>query len=87
MGRYLLRTLLSIIPTLLGVITIVFLLIHLSPGDPALAILGPYATADSVQELRKNLGLDQPLYLQYLRFLGNLVRSVSGIDPPSCSPL
>ncbi len=78
MGRYLLKTFISIIPTLFGVVTIVFLLIHLSPGDPALAILGPHATADSVQELRRNLGLDQPLYLQYLRFLGNLVRGDLG---------
>ncbi len=78
MGRYLVRTLISTIPTLLGVVTAVFLLIHLAPGDPALAILGPYATADSVQELRKTLGLDQPLYLQYLRFLGNLLRGDMG---------
>jgi peptide/nickel transport system permease protein len=78
MGRYLLKTLISTIPTLFGVATTVFLLIHLAPGDPALAILGPYATADSVQELRKTLGLDQPLYLQYLRFLGNLLRGDMG---------
>jgi len=78
MGRYLLKTLITIIPTLFGVVTIVFLLIHLAPGDPALAILGPYVTADSVQELRKSLGLDQPLYLQYVKFLGNLLRGDLG---------
>ena len=78
MGRYLLKTLLTIIPTLFGVITIVFFLIHLTPGDPALAILGPHATADSILELRKNLGLDQPLYLQYLKFLGSLLKGDLG---------
>ena len=78
MARYLLKTLATIIPTLFGVVTIVFFLIHLTPGDPALAILGPHATADSIQELRKNLGLDQPLYLQYLKFLGSLLKGDLG---------
>jgi ABC-type dipeptide/oligopeptide/nickel transport system permease component len=78
MGRYLLKTLITIIPTLFGVVTIVFFLIHLTPGDPALAILGPHATADSIQELRKNLGLDQPLHLQYLKFLGSLLKGDLG---------
>ena len=78
MGRYSLKTLLTIIPTLFGVVTIVFFLIHLTPGDPALAMLGPYATADSVQELRKTLGLDQPLYLQYCTFMGHLLQGDLG---------
>lgn len=78
MARYLLKTLVTIIPTLYGVVTIVFFLIHLTPGDPALAILGPHATAESIQELRRNLGLDQPLYLQYLKFLGSLLKGDLG---------
>lgn len=78
MGRYLLKTIMWIIPTLFGVVTIVFFLIHLTPGDPALAILGSHATAEAIQELRKSLGLDQPLYLQYLRFLGNLLKGDLG---------
>ncbi len=78
MVRYLIRTLLTFIPTLFGVVTVVFLLIHLAPGDPILAILGPYATADSIIELRKNLGLDQPLYVQYGRFMGGLLQGDVG---------
>jgi ABC-type dipeptide/oligopeptide/nickel transport system permease component len=78
MGKYWLKVLVTIIPTLFGVVTIVFFLIHLTPGDPALAILGPHATADSIVELRKNLGLDQPLHLQYLKFLGNLLKGDLG---------
>ena len=78
MGKYWLKVLVTIIPTLFGVVTIVFFLIHLTPGDPALAILGPHATADSILELRKNLGLDQPLHLQYLKFLGNLLKGDLG---------
>jgi ABC-type dipeptide/oligopeptide/nickel transport system permease component len=58
--------------------TVVFLLIHLTPGDPVLAILGPYATAESVEELRNNLGLDQPLIVQYVKFIGGLLRGDVG---------
>lgn len=78
MGRYLIKTLLAVIPTLFGVVTVVFLLIHLTPGDPVLAILGPYATADSINELRRSLGLDLPLYVQYGRFIGSLMRGDLG---------
>jgi ABC-type dipeptide/oligopeptide/nickel transport system permease component len=78
MGKYLLKTLLMTIPTFLGVITIVFFLIHLTPGDPAMSILGPNATAEAIQELRKSLGLDQPLYVQYLNYLGRVARGDLG---------
>ena len=78
MIRYLLKTLLTIIPTLFGVVTIVFFLIHLTPGDPALAILGPHATAEAIRELRISLGLNQPLYVQYFGFLGRLLQGDLG---------
>lgn len=78
MGRYLIKTVLTVIPTLFGVVTIVFFLIHLTPGDPALAILGPHATAESVQDLRKSLGLDQPLFIQYVGFLLRLLQGDLG---------
>ncbi len=78
MGKYLIKTLLTVVPTLFGVVTIVFFLIHLTPGDPALAILGPHATAEAVQELRKSLGLDQPLYVQYFGFLSRLIQGDLG---------
>lgn len=78
MVRYLIKTLITIIPTLFGVVTIVFFLIHLTPGDPALAILGPHATAESIHEVRKSLGLDQPLYVQYIKFIGGLLQGNLG---------
>lgn len=78
MGRYLIRVLLPVIPTLFGVLTVVFLLIHLTPGDPVDAILGPYATVDSIKEITKSLGLDQPLYVQYVKFIGELLRGNLG---------
>lgn len=78
MTRYLVKSFVTIIPTLWGVATIVFFLIHLTPGDPALAILGPHATAESVTELRHNLGLDQPLHVQYVKFMGRLLQGDLG---------
>jgi peptide/nickel transport system permease protein len=57
------RRLLSFIPTLLGVSILVFLFIHLVPGDPALVILGEHATEESIAEIRRQLGLDRPLFL------------------------
>ena len=69
MIRFLIRRLLLTIPVLLGVATLVFSLIHLVPGDPAQAMLGDGASPQDIAELRTNLGLDQPLPSQYVRFL------------------
>ena len=60
------------IPVLLGVTIIVFLMVHLIPGDPAAAMLGDQATDVSVARVRKELGLDKPLYEQYFYFMRNL---------------
>jgi peptide/nickel transport system permease protein len=78
--RYLAGRLVLTIPVLLGVATLVFALIHLVPGDPATAMLGEGAAPQDVAELRKTLGLDQPLMTQYMSFLrgtvsGNLGKS------------
>lgn len=60
------------IPVLIGVTIIVFLMVHLIPGDPAAAMLGDQATDVSVARVRKELGLDKPLYEQYFYFMRNL---------------
>ncbi len=78
MLRFLLRRLLLTIPVLLGVATLVFLLIHLVPGDPAQAMLGDSASEEDVQRLRESLGLNQPLLEQYAAFLGGIVRGDLG---------
>jgi ABC-type dipeptide/oligopeptide/nickel transport system permease component len=80
MLRYVLRRLLLTVPVLLGVATLVFALIHLVPGDPAQAMLGESAPAADLQELRGALGLDQPLLVQYGRYLGGLVRGNLGVS-------
>ncbi|MEO1210523.1 MAG: ABC transporter permease [Cyanobacteria bacterium J06638_20] len=72
MGRYIARRLLNLIPVLLGITLLVFLFLHLIPGDPAIVMLGDRATPDQVEALRERMGLNEPLPLQYLTFLGNL---------------
>jgi peptide/nickel transport system permease protein len=72
MKRYFIQRLLLLLPTLLGALTLVFALIHLIPGDPVEVMLGETASSTDKQELRRNLGLDQPLPRQYLNFLSGL---------------
>lgn len=71
MLRYTGRRLLLLIPVVLGVITIAFFLMHMTPGDPARNLLGPKASQQSVNLLRHQWGLDRGLGAQYLSFLGN----------------
>lgn len=73
MLRYLVRRILLTIPVLLGVATLVFSLIHLVPGDPAQAMLGDGASPQDVADLRRSLGLDEPLLDQYATFLRQAV--------------
>jgi peptide/nickel transport system permease protein len=72
MGRYLARRLLLLLPMALGITIVVFFLLRLTPGDPAAIMLENRATAENVARLRHLLGLDRPLYVQYLFFLRNL---------------
>jgi ABC-type dipeptide/oligopeptide/nickel transport system permease component len=67
--RFLVRRLLLTIPVLLGVATLVFSLIHLVPGDPVQSMLGESASPEDITEMRGRLGLDRPLYAQYVSFL------------------
>jgi peptide/nickel transport system permease protein len=76
--RYLVRRLLAVVPVMLVVITVIFLMIHLIPGDPAAVMLGPNATADEVTKLRRILGLDQPILLQLWKFFARTLRGDLG---------
>ena len=69
MATYILRRLAATIPVLFGVSLLVFSFVHLIPGDPAVAMLGERATEENVQRLRDQMGLNDPLYVQYVRFL------------------
>src|SRR6056297_1887631 len=90
MGRYILRRLLSVIPTLIGVTLIIFLFQRLIPGDPAVAMLGEHATEENVARIREQFGLNRPAFLdrdalaegdlegffdsQYTRYFGRLIQ-------------
>ncbi|QZZ22352.1 ABC transporter permease [Leptothermofonsia sichuanensis E412] len=74
MWLYILKRLLSLLPVLLGITLLVFGFLHLIPGDPAVVLLGERATPEQIAALREQLGLNQPLPVQYLIFLGNLLR-------------
>jgi peptide/nickel transport system permease protein len=77
---YLVRRLLATLPVMAVVAVVVFLLIHLSPGDPAALIAGDLATADDIEKLRTALGLDQPLWRQFALWLGRLFSGDLGIS-------
>lgn len=73
MIRYAIKRLLLAIPTLLVMLTAIFVLVRLVPGDAASVILGDQASEASLRALRSRLGIDQPLHVQYLSFLGDVL--------------
>jgi peptide/nickel transport system permease protein len=75
---YVARRLLALIPVALVVATVSFILIHLAPGDPASIIAGPDASADDVQKIQRQLGLDEPLPAQLFHWYGRLLRGDLG---------
>ena len=80
MSGYILRRSLEVIPTVLLVLTLVFLALRILPGDPAIAALGEYATPDAIATFRQKLGLDQPLWLQYFTFVGHALTGDFGVS-------
>lgn len=72
------RRLLTVIPTLIGVIVVTFLLTRVLPGDPAVYFAGPAATPDSIAEIRKKLGFDRPLPEQFVYYVGDLAKGNLG---------
>ena len=78
MLRHILRRLLLAIPTLIVVITIIFVIVRVIPGDPAQAALGDQASKEAVDKLRAQMGLDKSLWAQYIEYMGNLLRGDLG---------
>lgn len=87
MAHYIIKRLLNLLPVLLGITLLVFLFLHLIPGDPATVLLGERATPEQVEALREQLGLNQPLPLQYLTFINNLVHLDFGTSIISGIPI
>lgn len=73
MLKYIVRRILAAIPVLFGLSIVLFAFVHLLPGDPAAALLGQHATPELTAQIREQLGLNKPLYVQYVEYLGRLL--------------
>ena len=87
MLNYVLKRLLGLIPTLLIVAVLVFLFVHLLPGDPARLIAGPEADGQVVQMVRQQLGLDRPLYVQFWHYMTQALTGDFGTSMVSRRPV
>ena len=87
MGRYVLRRLLMAIPVVFFSTFLVFLVIHLIPGDAAAVLAGPNATPEALAAIRKDMGLDQPLLVQYVVWVGHLLQGDLGKSTLSGQPI
>jgi len=87
MWRYIVQKLFFTIPTILAVVTFVFLSMRLIPGDPAVIMAGDFADAATLQALRVEWGLDQPIHVQYGIFVGNLIQGDMGRSIRSRQPV
>ncbi|MGE0716083.1 MAG: ABC transporter permease [Alphaproteobacteria bacterium] len=84
---FIIKRLLVALPTLLAVLTIVFLFVRVVPGDPALVILGDSATQEALAALRTQLGLDKPIFVQYLEFMGMVLTGDLGRSMLTARPI
>jgi len=80
MTTYIIRRLFMVIPILLGAATIVFALMFIVPGDPARLLMGQHSDEQTLATIKKELGLDQPVYIQYVKFIGRLARGDLGMS-------
>lgn len=87
MLRYFIKRLMFLVPVLLGVSVLIFSIVHLAPGDPAEVMLGPSATQEEISNLREQLGLTKPLYVQYGIFLTNTLKGDLGRSIKSNAPV
>jgi ABC-type dipeptide/oligopeptide/nickel transport system permease component len=87
MSRYIIGRLLSIIPVLFIVSFLVFLMLHLIPGDPVKNMLGLHAPSEAVEEMTKRLGLDKPLHIQYFDFIKKAFKGDFGISIRTKQPV
>lgn len=78
MWRYILKRIVALIPVLLGVTLLVFLILSLAPGDPAKTILGEQAKPEAIEQLREEMGLNDPILVQYGRYMINLFQGNFG---------
>ena len=78
MGQFIARRLLSLLPVMLGVSIVVFALIRMIPGDPVIVMLGERARPADIERVREEMGFNRPIYVQYLEWMGRVVRGDLG---------
>ena len=84
---YILRRLFFLIPILFGISVVTFTMTHVLPGDPLYILLSPYAKEEDIEKKREELGLDEPLYTQYLIYLEDLIQGDFGISYRTRQPV
>ena len=82
MGRYIIGRSLQAIPVVVATSIVVFLILHLAPGDPVRMLASPTATEQDLANLRSRLGLDQPLPIQYGRWMASVLQGDMGEKSP-----
>jgi peptide/nickel transport system permease protein len=87
MLRFVVRRLLQMIPILLGVSILLFAFVRALPGGPAIALLGERATEQSIEQIEEELGLDEPVYVQYGRYMRNLLQGDLGTSTRTRQPV
>lgn len=87
MGAYVLRRLLGAIPLVVGIATIIFFVLNLAPGDPTAFYFNPNVPPEIIEQLRRNLGLDQPLHVQYVRWLTSFMTGEFGYSFAQSRPV
>ncbi|HYW06513.1 MAG TPA: ABC transporter permease [Longimicrobium sp.] len=84
---YLLKRILGAIPLLLGILTLIFFVVHLAPGDPTARLVSPNVPPEVVEQLRRNLGLDQPIHIQYFKWLKAFLTGDFGMSFSQMRPI
>ena len=87
MIAYLLRRVLGAIPLLLGILTLIFFIINLAPGDPTARYFNPNVAPEVIEQMRRNLGLDQPLHIQYFKWLTSFLQGNFGYSFGQMRPI
>ena len=77
---FLVRRIFGAVPIVLGIATIVFFVLSLAPGDAASFFVSPNITPEVLEQMRRNMGLDQPVHIRYLRWMGSMLRGDFGIS-------
>ncbi|WHY35196.1 ABC transporter permease [Cytobacillus firmus] len=87
MLMFILRRILQTIPVIIGVTFVVFFIMQLVPGDPAVLLAGEGASKETIEAIREQLGLNQPLYIQYFEYLANVFKGDLGVSLKNSQPV